>query len=162
MRLAAAIVVLLAVSSAALAEPGGQTLSATVGYSTFSIPDHSPDGTALGVDYELGIADVVMLRASAGGGVYFADKNSYSGHGVVGLTYHLDITRIVPFFSVAGGGIVLGGGDIDTDVFALLELAVGADFLHSERFSYGVVLRSETFVESVSYFELAARVSWRL
>jgi len=157
-----AILFLVAVSAPAQAEPGSQTISVGVGYSTFSIPDHSPDGTMLGVDYELGLADVVMLRVSAGGGMYFADERSYSAQGVVGLTYQVDVLRLVPYGSVAAGGIVLGGGGIDTDIFGLLELAVGLDFRHSRHFSYGVQIRSETYVESTSFFAVSARVSWRL
>lgn len=158
----AAIVVLLALPSAALAEPGTQTVSLGLGYATFDIPDHHPDGTAVALDYELGIADVVMLRVSAGGSLYFADQKNYSGIGTVGLTYHLDVTRIIPFASVAAGGIVLGGGELDTNLCALVEVAVGADFAHSRRLSYGVIIRSETFLTAVSYFSVAARISWRL
>src|SRR5262245_44895588 len=110
------IAVLMGLPAALRADPGTHSVSVSVGYATFSIPDPrprketlSPDGTTLAIDYELGLTDVVFLRISGGGGVYFGDERSYTGQGTIGLTYHLDVLRWVPFLSASAGGIAIGG-----------------------------------------------------
>jgi hypothetical protein len=151
---------LLAGANPAAADARGQAVSISLGYGTFSIPDHSPDGTTLALDYELALGDVVFLRASGGVGVYFGEQRSYSGMGVVGLTYHVDVLRYVPYASVGVGGIAIGGGDIETTVHPLLELGGGLDVRHSTRFAYGVLARFETFVQETSFLTVGARVSF--
>ena len=151
-----------AVCPAARADPAEQAIAVSLGYGTFSIPEHSPQGTTLGIDYERAIWDVLWLRGSAAGGVYFDSGTSYSGHATAGATYHLDILRFVPYASVGAGAILIGGGGIQTELYPLIELGGGLDFQHSARLSYGVEIRFETLLERTSLLTAGLRMSWRL
>ncbi len=130
-------------------------------YGRYAIPDHAPNGTVLGIDYERGFSDALSLRLSGGGGTYFGSSQTYSGHMTVGITYLFDVIKYVPYANVGIGGLVLGGGDVDTQVTGLIELGVGLDVLHSRSFSYGVLVRFESLVQSTSFFTAGARVTWR-
>ncbi len=168
--LALGIAALVGPSALAHADPGTQAVSVSLGYATFSIPireprpdgprAHSPDGTSLALDYELGLTEVVFLRASGGGGVYFGEQLNYSGQATIGLTYHLDVLRWVPYVSVGAGGIVIGGGEISTDLHPLVELGGGVDVSLSEGFSLGLLGRVETLLNETSYFSAGARMSF--
>lgn len=160
--MAAALATAAAIGPAAHADPGEQAIALSLGYGTFSIPEHSPNGTTLGIDYERAIWDVLWLRASAAGGVYFDDGRSYSGHATAGATYHLDILRFVPYASAGAGAILIGGGGIETDLYPLIELGGGLDFQHTARLSYGVQVRFETLLERTSLVTAGFRMSWKL
>jgi hypothetical protein len=158
--LAAAIVA--GTPSGARAGEDDRSLSVSLSYGLYSIPDHSPSGSVLGLDYERGFSEALSFRASTGAGVYFADEGrSYSGHLVVGITYLLDVLKYVPYVNLGVGGILLGGGGVETDLSALLEMGVGLDVLHSRSFSYGVVVRFESYIQETSFFTAGARLTWR-
>lgn len=136
------------------------------GYGTYSVPDHTPDGAVIGVDYERGFSDAMSVRASGGIGAYVLDNDdmgtSYSAHATVGLTYLFDVLKYVPYVNVGVGGIVLTGGPLeDTKLSALLELGVGLDILHSRTFSYGVQARLETFIQETAFFSAGVRATYR-
>jgi hypothetical protein len=151
----------LAEETQALASPGEQAISVSLNYATFRVPEHDPNGSVLGFDYERGFTDVVWLRVTGGGGAYYDDDFSYSGHATVGLTYSFDVLKYVPYANLGIGGIVLGGGGVETDVHALVELGLGVDILHSRTFSYGVQLRFESFLQETSFFTGGVRATWR-
>ena len=151
----------MALAEDALADEGESVVSVSLSYATFAIPDHNPSGSVVGMDYERGITDVLWLRASGGAGVYYADSASYSGHGVVGLTYALDVLKYVPYVNLGVGGIVTTGGEFDTEVHPLAELGGGLDILHSPNFSYGVQARFESFLTETAFFSAGVRLSWR-
>lgn len=143
-----------------------RSLSVFAGYGTYTIPDHSPDGGVLGLDYERGFSDSMSLRASGGVGMYPFDDGdlsaSYSGHATLGLTYLFDVLKYVPYANLGAGAIVLTGGPVeDTTVKALLELGLGLDILHSRSFSYGIQVRLESFIQETSFFTAGVRATWR-
>jgi hypothetical protein len=162
-RLVALIaVVLVSAAAPAAASDGESALSVSLGYGTYSIPDTNPHGGVLGVEYERGFSDALSWRVSAGGGGYALNGQlSYSGHLIAGITYLFDVLKYVPYANLGVGGIVIGGGDVDTQVNGLIELGAGLDVLHSRSFSYGVQLRFESFVSQTSFFTAGVRATWR-
>lgn len=160
----AGLVLALFLSQAGPARAGedDRALSVSLSYGTFSIPDHTPKGSVLGLDYERGFSEVLAFRASTGGGVYFEDgSRSYSGHLVLGITYLMDVLKYVPYVNAGVGCILLGGGDVDLDLSALLEFGVGLDVLHSRTFSYGAVVRFESYIQETAFFTAGVRATWR-
>lgn len=157
-----ALVLVLAWPSPAGAGEDDRALSLSLSYGSYTLPEHSPRGSVLGIDYERGFSEVLSFRASTGGGLYLEDGNrSYSGHLVVGITYLMDVLKYVPYINLGLGGIVLGGGGVDTNVNALLEMGIGLDVLHSRTFSYGAVIRFESYIQETSFFTAGLRMTWR-
>lgn len=161
-----AVALVALTGGSALADEDDRSVSVFAGYATYVVPDHTPDGGVIGLDYERGFSDAMSLRASGGFGVYpFDDADmgvSYSGHATLGLTYLFDVLKYVPYVNVGAGAIVLTGGPLeDTKVSALLELGVGLDILHSRSFSYGIQARLESFIQETSFFTAGVRATWR-
>ena len=152
---------LLSAVAPAHASEGDSALSISLGYGTYAIPDHRPDGGVLGVEYERGISDALSLRLAGAGGLYVGDgQTSYSGQLVAGMTYLFDVIKYVPYASAGVGGIVIAGGEDGSRLSALVELSVGLEVLHSRRFSYGVQLRAETFIQETSSFAAGVRATY--
>lgn len=165
--LAAVMLLAAAASSPARASEGDKALSVYLGYGTYAVAsdeaeDPSAHGAVVGVDFERGVSDSLSLRISGGGGGYYGDDDaSYSGQLTVGITYLLDVVKYVPYVNLGLGGIVIGGGEMDTEIAALLELGGGLDILHSRTFSYGVQIRFESFLEQTAFFTAGVRATWR-
>ena len=68
--------------------------------------------------------------------------------------------KYVPYVNLGVGGIILGGGDVDLDVTALLEMGGGLDVLHSRSFSYGAVIRFESYIQETAFFTAGLRMTW--
>jgi hypothetical protein len=146
---------------AAHAAEDESALSLSFGYGRFRLGEASPDGVVLGFEYERGISDALALRVAAGGGTYVGDALAYSGHTVLGLTYLFDVIKYVPYLSLGIGAIAVGGDNLTADVFPLVELGLGLDVLASRTFSYGVLVRFETYAEKTSFLTAGARLTWR-
>lgn len=159
--LLAAVLVLGAAPPRAQAAEGENTLSLFLGYGTLARADQQPSGGVLGLDFERGFSDALAWRLSGGLGTYPGTPLTYSGHLTAGLTYLFDVLKYVPYANLGVGAIAIGGGDLDPEVSALLELGAGLDVLHSRSFSYGVQLRFESFLEQTSFFTVGVRASWR-
>ncbi len=158
---ATAAALLLALPAPVQASEDDRAFSVSLAYGTFSIPDHSPDGGVVGVDYERGISESIALRASGGAGAYYGSGLAYSAHASIGLTYAFDVIKYVPYANLGVGGIVIDGSDIDADVYPLLELGVGLDILKSREFSWGFQARFETYAANTSFFTAGTRLTWR-
>jgi hypothetical protein len=161
-----AVAILALMAGSAGADEDDRSISVFGGYGTYAIPEHTPDGGVVGLDYERGFSDAMSLRASGGFGLYLLDDDdmgpSYSGHATIGLTYLFDVLKYVPYVNVGVGGIVLAGGPVeDVRLDALLELGIGLDILHSRTFSYGVQARLETFIQETSFFTAGVRATYR-
>jgi len=157
---AAALVCVLA-GPAARAEDGERAFSLSLSYASYTIPDHEPLGGVIGVDYERGLSDAVWVRGSAGGGLYYSDGPAYSGHAIIGLTYAFDVLKYVPYANVGAGAIVVAGDEFDTEIEPLIEIGAGIDFLRSREFSWGFVVRYETYTHETSFVTAGARMTWR-
>lgn len=158
-----------ATASPAAASSDDRSLSVALRYATFTVDENngdgedtlSPDGAAIGIDYEHGVSDAVSLRASAQSGLYFSDPLSFSGQATVGLVYALDVIKYVPHAGLAAGAAMIAGGDQGTSFHPLLELSLGFDILQSRTLSYGVGIRFAAFATEAQLFSAGARVTWR-
>ncbi len=158
----AAVAAFLAVAGPASAGEDDRSLSLSLSYATYAIPDHSPKGAVLGVDYERGFSEALAVRVSGGTGAYYEDSSaSYTGHLVVGMTYLFDVLKYVPYINGGVGGIVIAGGDTDTHFAPLVEVGVGLEILHSRTFSYGAILRFESQIKETHFFTGGLRITWR-
>ncbi len=157
---AALLSTLCGAGSAARAGEDDRSLSLSLGYATYSVPDYSPPGLALGVEYERGFSEVMAFRVAAGGAGYYEGDPSFSGHLVVGLTYLFDVLKYVPYINGGVGGMVIAGPAVDTKVTPFVELGVGLEILHSRSFSYGALVRFESLLQETHFFSAAARVTW--
>lgn len=160
---ACALLALVLGSTPAHAGEDDRWLSVSLGYASFSVPDHDPRGGALAIEYERGFSDAMAVRATVGMGAYPVGTGSpgYSGHATLGLTYLFDITRYVPYVQLGLGGIALCAEELPTEFSPLLELGVGVDVLHSRSWSYGISARFESFIVDTSFFTAGLRVSYR-
>jgi hypothetical protein len=155
----------------ALAADGEKVFSLGVDYATWTVPQDiqnsdedsiTAQGGALGVDVLRGFGDSVWLRASGHGGVYRAlGETSWDVGGTVGVRYAFDVLRYVPFLDLGVGGLAVGGGAVDTAFKPVVELGLGLDILESRTFSWGVVLRFDSFASQAVFLTAGARVSWR-
>ena len=146
----------------ALADEDESVLSLRLAYAGFSVPDRTPHGGTLGLDYERGISDAVWLRASGGGAaMYDAGSPYYLGHAEVGVTYVIDVLRYVPHVDVGIGGIYLRGDGIEDPIQPMIQIGGGLDMLVSRERSYGVFVRYESFLGRTAFFTAGARMSWR-
>jgi hypothetical protein len=166
MRTATAIFLLaalLALPAPGLAADGERALSATLGYATYSLPEYTPHGAALGLDYERGFSDALSWRISGGAGIYYRDGLSYSGQLTAGLTYLFDVLKYVPYVNAGIGGIVIvdPGAEPAVDFSPLAEIGVGLDVLRDRTSSFGVYLRFETLLQETSFFTAGVRSTWR-
>lgn len=153
---------LLFPGTAALADEEESALSLSIAYAGFAIPDHTPHGATLGIDYERGISDAVWLRASGGGGgMYDAGAPAYVAHAEVGVTYVIDVLRYVPHVDLGIGGIYLGGDNIDSTIKPMIQIGAGLDMLVSRDRSYGVFTRFESYLGRSAFFSLGVRTTWR-
>lgn len=168
MKAPVAIVLLtmLALPDPAAASDGETALSVFAGYGGMSITQDDdeiqPNGGAIGVDFERGFSEILSWRISAGGGVYTGEEGmAYSTHATAGFTYIFDVLKWVPYANLGVGGILVTGEGFDTRVHPLVELGFGIDKLHSRTFSYGVVVRVESFVTNTAFFSGGVRATWR-
>jgi hypothetical protein len=158
---AAALVAALASGGRAHAGEDDRSLSLSVGYATIAVPDLSPHGLALAVEYERGFSEAMAFRVAATAGGYYEDDPVGSAHLVVGLTYLFDVLKYVPYVQGGVGGVVVAGPAVDTTLAPFVEVGVGLEILHSRSFSYGAAVRFESLLEETSFFSAAARVTWR-
>lgn len=154
-------VALLGLCAPALASDGENAFSISLGYATYSLAeDTSSHGSALGLEYERGFTDALSWRIAAGGGAFYGDSQlSYGANLAFGVTYVFDVLKFVPFAQAGVGGIVIAADG--TEIKPLIELGAGLDILRSRSFSYGVVVKFETFLQQTSLFTAAARATWR-
>jgi hypothetical protein len=160
----ALLAVLLWASPPAAADEGESALSIGLGFAGFSIDDHDGKGAALGLEYERGLSDAFWLRASAAGAVHRGggeDGTSYAGHGVVGLTYVVDVLKYVPYLTGGVGAALLGGGGLERELHPVAEIGAGLDILARRGLSYGAFARLASFLDDSAFVTAGVRLSWR-
>ncbi|WP_428264035.1 hypothetical protein [Haliangium sp.] len=145
----------------AAAADGESALSLSLAYGTYTLDGYNPQGTVLGVDFERGFSDALSWRIAGGVGGYYRDGATFSGHVVAGFTYLFDVLKYVPYLEAGAGGVIIVGGDRDTELAPLLQVGVGLDVLLDRESSWGVFARFERFVESTAVFTAGARYTWR-
>ncbi len=153
----------------ASAAGGEKLLSFTPSFAMFTLSQGTDQaaenidavGGTLQLEYEHGVTDSLWIRGAIGGGAYGTGGLGYSGSGVLGVTYAIDVLKYVPYINVGVGAIHLRGGSLDTDTKAFIELGIGLDILRSRSFSYGFVARFDSFASEIAFFTVGARATWR-
>jgi hypothetical protein len=166
------------VSASAQAE-GERSLSASLGWATFSVPGKpvgrmapptlTPDlGGALAIAYEHSISTDLALRAEAAGGVFYGGgqamqgKTSFAVLGDAGVEFRFDVLKFVPYAFAGLGGVSAGGGPIDRGADFVLVVGGGLDWLQSRERSYGLEARVASFGSDITVvtFGLRGTVRW--
>lgn len=114
-----------------------------------------------GIDLSYGITDAVAVRATGAftGHAIDATRSAPSGtmtawHAGAGITYTIDILRLVPYFDLSIG--ILGtrrpssGGASESRNDLGLEVGIGLDYLITRRVAVGVVVRYHALLTALS------------
>lgn len=166
------------VSAYAQAE-GERSLSASLGWATFSAPGKpvgrmapptlTPDlGGALAIAYEHSISTDLALRAEAAGGVFYGGgqamqgKTSFAVLGDAGVEFRFDVLKFVPYAFAGLGGVSAGGGPIDRGADFVLVVGGGLDWLQRRERSYGLEARVASFGGDITVvtFGLRGTLRW--
>jgi hypothetical protein len=165
---AAAVLALLLWSHVAAAVEGESSLRLGPGYGALSLIQAqdktvSAQGGTLHLDYRRAINDTMWFRASLGGGLYATDAGElgHSAMAVVGITYAVDILRYVPYVDGGVGLMLVGGGEIDGSVKAIVELGGGLDVIESPRWSWGVEVHLASFASQTIFFTVGPHLTFR-
>jgi hypothetical protein len=150
----AAIVLLALAVSAALARPASAAgerewqVALRAGAATVSVDDRKPWGFAGGLDVEYGLTDAWALRASFEASTHDVSKENdadmrpegsiRASAAMVGVTYTVDVLRLVPYGNLQVGVINLAGAVTTPQTLLGMQLGVGADYFVSRRFLAGL------------------------
>ncbi|HVZ89331.1 MAG TPA: hypothetical protein VHG72_20360 [Polyangia bacterium] len=134
-------------ATARAAEADELAVSARAGIGTVSADGRHPWGSAFGADAEYGIADGWAARASLEGQLVSVSKVPQSGlpggllhtdAALIGVTYTIDILRIVPYAYLQIGVAQIGGAVRVPVTMLASELGVGGDYFISPRLRAGL------------------------
>ena len=155
-------------------------LSARLGVATLDVDGRSPLGTLAGAEVEYGITDAWALRLSVGSGFHPVDAvakthlpggTARTNMALAGVTYTVDVLRLVPYLEVGIGVINFGGAVLTPGTTLDAELGIGADYLVTRHWALGGLLSYQftpaqlfgspmDFGGTSFYFAASARVSW--
>lgn len=153
MRTAASVLLALAASlalarAAAAAGEREWQVALRLGAGTVSIDDRKPWGLAGGLDIEYGLTDAWALRASFEATTHDVSKESdadmrpegtiRTSAALIGVTYTVDVLRLVPYGNLQAGVINLAGAVTTPQTLLAMQLGIGADYFVSRRFLAGV------------------------
>ena len=150
-RCAAAFVALcLGLGAAAIARAAEQdelAVSARAGIGTVSADGRHPWGSALGLDAEYGLADGWAVRASLEGQLISVSRNAQSAlpggllhtdAALVGVTYTIDVLRVVPYANLQLGVAQIGGAVTQPITMFAAELGLGGDYFINRHLRAGL------------------------
>ena len=173
MRSAALFLVCLALARGAAADEKEFVLSVAPAFSFLRVDGQTAVGGGGAVDLTYGLTDAFALRATGaftGQGIGRSDTapagSVLAYHAGLGVTYTIDILRVVPSldFSVGLLGVrrPTSAGDQYTNQFGV-EIGLGVDYLLTRRFAIGVVVRYHASLTSITelpaYVYLGPRLS---
>jgi opacity protein-like surface antigen len=159
------------------------TFSAFPAYAVTYVDSRSPSGGGGGLEVGFGVTEALTLKASGFLSWHPAAATKMTAAGtlgefatMLGLSYSLDVIRLVPTFDVAIGvlGIRGSAGFADTaksnavvassTAFGI-GLGLGVDYLLTRHWSVGVVVRYHAFLTDITripvYLFVGPRVSFR-
>ncbi|MSP63982.1 MAG: hypothetical protein EXR72_27300 [Myxococcales bacterium] len=156
----AALLLCTALARVAAADEKELILSAQPGFSFLRIEGQTTWGGGGGIDLSYGVTDALAVRVT---GALTAHSVGASANGPggtalawlagVGVTYTLDILRVVPYVDFAIG--LLGtrhrtaqGSVVENN--AGVQIGLGVDYLVTRRFAVGVVVRYQASLAAIS------------
>jgi hypothetical protein len=136
-------------SSAWAAGEGEWQLALRAGPGTVNFDNRKPWGLATAVDLEYGLNDAWALRATLAGSFHPVDKETIdrqplpggtvrTAAALAGLTYTIDVLRLVPYANFELGAIRFDGAVASTKTLFAAELGIGADYFVTRRWTTGV------------------------
>lgn len=158
----------LALVAAALAGPTARAdekeliLSVEPFFALATTSDQTSPGGGAALDVSYGITDALAIRATGAIAGHSLGKTMdfpaagtlLAYHAGAGLTYTIDILRLVPYadFSIGllGTSRPDGKGGQKTDNELGIELGIGVDYLVNRRFAVGVVVRYHAFLTALN------------
>jgi hypothetical protein len=184
-RLAAALVAFsIGLGAAAGAQAAGRDewqLSLREGAGTINVDGRTPWGNVTALDLEYGFLDAWAVRASLEDSLYSVSANSqaglpggtiHSGAALGGITYAVDILRLVPYCDLELGVAEIGGAVVAGQSHKLVsELGCGGDYFITRRITAGfgfqylyspldLIENPRDFGNSPFIFSVTARLSW--
>lgn len=164
----------------AVADEDDWQVGARVGLANVVVDGRNPFGARLALDGQYGLNDAWAVRVTAAGSRHTVSEDAmrglpggtiYSYSGFAGLSYTMDILRLLPSFDVGVGFLGIGGGGAKPRKTVGMQAAVAADYMLTPRWSLGAVaeyvyapfdLISNALKGTAApqAFALSARVSW--
>jgi hypothetical protein len=118
------------------------------GVGTVNVDGRKPWGLAGGLDVEYGLTDAWAVRASFEGSTHDVSKENdmdmrpagavHTDAALIGLTYTVDVLRLVPYGNLQVGLIQFGGAVTTPQTLLAMELGLGADYFVSRRVLTGL------------------------
>jgi hypothetical protein len=176
-----ATLILLCTASAARAEFKEWKIAVTPAYGVAYIDSRTANGGGGGVEVGFGITEALTLHASGFLSWHAIDASMTQKAGTIsayasmlGLTYTLDVIRLVPYFEIQLGVVgtrgTAGFGSNpevakSSDDFAL-GLGFGIDYLITRHVAVGVIVRYHALMTDLTripvYLYAGPRISFRL
>jgi len=142
---------LASVASPALAAGEDEwQLALRAGPGTVSVDDRKPWGLATALDLDYGLNDAWAVRATIASSIHPVDATTTqegtklpagsvrTAAALAGLTYTIDVLRLIPYANLELGVIRFGGAVTKAETVFAAELGVGADYFLSRRWTTGV------------------------
>jgi hypothetical protein len=184
-RLAAALVAFsIGAGAAAGTRAAGRDewqLSLREGAGTVNVDGRTPWGNATALDLEYGFLDAWAARVSLEGSLHSVSANQqaglpggtiHTGAALAGITYTVDILRLVPYFDLELGVVEIGGAVVAKQPHKLVsELGAGGDYFITRRVTTGLsfqylyapldlIENPRNFGNSPFIISVTARLSW--
>jgi hypothetical protein len=155
LRIPSLLVRAVATLAAVLAVQGGARaagerewqLAARTGTARVTADGRSAWGFAAALDLDYGLTDAWALRASLETSLHSVDKVSpqdgrpagkiATGAALAGVTYEIDVLRLVPYGDLQLGAYRIGGAVTEPATKFVAALSIGADYFLSRRWTLG-------------------------
>jgi hypothetical protein len=119
-----------------------------IGVGTVSVDGRKPWGLAGGLDIEYGLTGAWAVRASFEASTHDVSKVNdmdmrpagtlHTDAALIGVTYTVDVLRLVPYGNLQVGLIQLGGAVTTPQSLLAMELGLGADYFVTRRVLAGL------------------------
>jgi hypothetical protein len=128
-------------------------LLARAGYATVNAGGRRPGGGLMGLEGQYGLDDAFAARLSLESSWHpVSNEGAPRSEGLVrassltgGITYALDVMRLVPVFELGVGLLDVGGEGVPRRRDLGIALGIGADYLLSPTWSLGIGVRYQHF-----------------
>jgi hypothetical protein len=164
-RAACPLLLLAALAQRAAADEKEFLLAVQPGFSLIHVGDQTAWGGGAGVDFAYGVTDALAVRATGaftGQAIGEAKMNDQvtapsgtvlSYFAGVGVTYTIDVLRVVPYIDFAVGALGTRRPTLQGDAWGHdfgIEIGLGLDYLVNRRFAVGVVVRYHAFLTAIA------------
>jgi hypothetical protein len=125
-------------------------LALRVGPGTINVDDRNPWGVAMALDLDYGLTDAWAIRGTLASSFHPVSRTLDSDGirrpggtvdtvaALAGLTYTIDVLRLIPYGNLEVGVIRFDGAVTNPETIFAAELGVGADYFLSRRWTTGV------------------------